>query len=400
MTQASALRVLVLFGGRSAEHEISILSARFIVESLDRERFAPLLVGISKAGRWFLQTEASLRNNPRDPRAVRIDEQQPEVALAPMPAQAEERAAAVLLGAGAERYPVDVAFPVLHGPMGEDGCMQGLFELAKLPYVGAGVLGSALGMDKAVMRRVLEQAEVPVVRSVVIRRHDWLARPSARPSGTSGSAAKGAATPADLPAPEDPVELCEAIGYPLFVKPANMGSSLGVRRATNRAELEAAVEYALEFDTKAVCEQGLDRPREIECAVLGNEDPVASIPGEVAVRHGDGFYSYDAKYIDDGAELIVPANLYGHEMGAVQLLALRAYRALDCSGMARVDMFLTADRDIYLNEINTIPGFTAISMYPRLWAASGVGAKELVSRLIDLGLERHAARARLRVTRD
>jgi D-alanine-D-alanine ligase len=365
-------RVLVLYGGRSAEHEISILSARFIVESLDRERFEPVLVGITKAGRWTLQDEASLRSNPHDPRAVAIDASRPEVILPPMPAAPEASAAATLLGADGRRVDVDVAFPVLHGPMGEDGCMQGLFELGRLPYVGAGVLGSALGMDKAVQKRVLAEAEIPVVRSVTL-------------AGRLAS---------------EPLEPCEALGYPLFVKPANMGSSLGIRRARDRAELEAAVAHALEFDTKVLVEQGLDAPREIECAVLGNDEPVASIPGEIGVRHRDGFYSYDAKYIDDGAELIVPALLHRNEVTAVQLLALRAFRALECAGMARVDLFLTADRDIYLNEINTIPGFTAISMYPRLWAASGLAAEALVSRLVELGLERHAARARLRVTRE
>jgi D-alanine-D-alanine ligase len=372
MPDTQRIRVLVLYGGRSAEHEISILSARFIVESLDRERFAPVLVGISKAGRWHLQDEAALRANPRDPRVVRIDESLPEVTLPPVPASPSEHAAAVLQVADGGRIGVDVAFPVLHGPMGEDGCMQGLFELARLPYVGAGVLGSALGMDKAVQKRVLEQAELPVLPWVALQ-----APPSA-----------------------EQLEECEAFGYPLFVKPANMGSSLGIRRARDRAELGAAIAYAFEFDTKVVVERGLTAPREIECAVLGNEDPAASVPGEIGVRHQDGFYSYDAKYIDDGAALIVPAELYHQEQSAVQLLALRAYRVLDCAGMARVDMFLTPERDIYLNEINTIPGFTAISMYPRLWAASGLSAPALVARLVDLGLERHAARAKLRVTRD
>ena len=385
MTHSSKTRVAVFCGGRSAEHEISILSARFVTRSLDRSRYEPLLIGISKTGGWHLQDEQALLSAPADARTVGIDESGLIVTLRPYPTLPAEAGTALLADDGTRRV-VDVAFPVLHGPMGEDGCMQGLFELAQLPYVGSGVLGCAVGMDKDLQRRVLRHAELPVVPSVTIGRATW------GPHREGSAAAE--ARPSDMRAE------CEELGYPLFVKPANMGSSLGVRRARNRDELEAAVEHAFEFDTKVVVERGLERPREIECAVLGNDDPRVSEPGEIGVSHADGFYSYDAKYIDpDGAQLIIPAALHHQERTSVQLLALRAFRALDCAGMARVDMFLTEDHEIYVNEINTIPGFTAISMYPQLWEHSGVSAVELVSELIELGVERGRARAALRTFR-
>ncbi|MBI4705796.1 MAG: D-alanine--D-alanine ligase [Deltaproteobacteria bacterium] len=370
------LRVLVLFGGRSAEHEISLLSARFIVSSLDPARYEPLLVGVSKRGRWHLQEEAALRSGPSDPRAVHVDESLPEVTLAPVPAErAGERSRALLRVAGGATQAVDLVFPILHGPLGEDGTLQGLLELVGLPYVGAGVLGSALGMDKDAQKRLLAQAELPVLPFVALRAAAWEAEPEAS------------------------LARCEQLGYPLFVKPANMGSSVGVRRARARPELAAAIVHALQFDTKLVVERGLEMPREIECSVLGNDEPEVSVPGEIVVEHPDGFYSYDAKYLDErGARLEIPAALDATAQVAVRLLAARAFRALECAGMARVDLFLSADGVLYVNELNTIPGFTAISMYPRLWAASGLDAVPLVTRLIDLGLERHRRRARLRTS--
>jgi D-alanine-D-alanine ligase len=258
--------------------------------------------------------------------------------------------------------------------MGEDGTMQGLFELAAVPYVGSGVTGCAVGMDKVIQKQVFAQCDLPILPYHVIAGHDWQRRAA------------------------EARDACDALGYPLFVKPANMGSSLGIRKVSERAGLDDAVAHALTFDTKLVVERGLVGAREIECSVLGNHDPRVSLPGEIVVHHSDGFYSYEAKYIDDGAALNVPANLYHAEQSTVQLLALRAYRALDCAGMARVDMFLSAEREIFLNEVNTIPGFTAISMYPGLWQASGVSGQELVSTLIDLALERYAERSAL-VTR-
>ena len=263
-----------------------------------------------------------------------------------------------------------MVFPVLHGPLGEDGAIQGLLELAGVPYVGAGVLGSAVGMDKDVMKRLLAAAELPVLPWVTLR--------------------DGGGAAADL-------DRCEALGAPLFVKPANMGSSVGVRRARTRDELAAAVAHAFEFDTKVIVERGLDHPREVECSVLGNGEPIASLPGEIVVDHPDGFYSYAAKYIDEtGATLRIPADLGAAQVNAVQLLAVQAFRVLECAGLARVDFFLSQGGRLYVNEINTMPGFTAISMYPKLWEASGIGARELVSRLIDLALERAARRSTLR----
>jgi D-alanine-D-alanine ligase len=365
------LRVAVLFGGRSAEHEISLLSARFVVEALDRARFEPVLVGIDKSGRWLLQEEALLLSASRDPRLARLNTAMPDVAFGRPTAPGE----VALTVDGRASGSVDVVFPVLHGPMGEDGSVQGLLEVAGVPFVGSGVLGSAVGMDKDVMKRLLAQAEIAIVPHETLRRVEWdreRAELTAR---------------------------CAALGFPSFVKPANLGSSVGVSRAKSRAELEAAIDYAFEFDTKVVVERGLDAPREIECAVLGEDDPIASIPGEIAVDHRDGFYSYAAKYIDErGAVTKIPADLTTSQVNAVQLLALRTFRTLESSGMARVDFFLSRGGELYVNEINTIPGFTAISMYPKLWEASGIGAQELVSRLIDIALLRATRRRALRTT--
>jgi len=372
MTPPRRIRVAVLFGGRSAEHEISLLSARNVLEALDPERFEPVLVGIDKGGRWLLQDEALLLNAARDPRLARLNQAMPDVALAPHPSPQGETALAVQ-GRGA--LGVDVVFPVLHGPMGEDGSVQGLLELAGVPYVGAGVLGSAVGMDKDVMKRLLAHEEIPIVPYLAKRRVDWERDRAAV------------------------LLAAEALGYPLFVKPANLGSSVGVGRATSRAELDTAIEHALEFDTKVVIEKGVPNAREIECSVLGNDEPIASVPGEIRVDHPDGFYSYAAKYIDErGATMHIPADIGPGETSAVQLLALRAFRALECAGMARVDFFLSQEGELYVNEINTIPGFTAISMYPKLWEASGIPPRELVTRLVDLAMERAARRKKLRTS--
>jgi D-alanine-D-alanine ligase len=369
---ARKLRVAVLFGGRSAEHEISLLSARFVVEALDRDRFEPVLVGIDKSGRWLLQEEALLLGASRDPRLARLDQAMPDVSLPPHPSARGETTLAL---AGGQSSDIDVVFPVLHGPMGEDGSVQGLLELAGVPYVGAGVLGSAVGMDKDVMKRLLVAAEIPVVPHRTVRAPAWLR------------------------AREAAVADCEELGYPVFAKPANLGSSVGVRRATDRRELALAIEHALEFDTKVIVEQAVRGAREIECAVLGNDDPIASVPGEIVVDHPDGFYSYAAKYIDEtGAVTRIPADLPPARATAVQLLAIRTFEALECAGLARVDFFLSAGGDLYVNEINTMPGFTAISMYPKLWEASGVPPRELVARLVDLALERGATRRKLKTS--
>src|SRR6187402_2656941 len=286
MVSSSKLRVAVLFGGRSAEHEISLLSARFVVESLDRSKYEPLLIGIDKSGRWLLQEEALLLNATRDPRLVKLNQSMPGVLLAPHPAGDGQGLRRVEPASGAP-LGVDVIFPVLHGPMGEDGTVQGLLELSGLPYVGAGVLGSAVGMDKDVMKRLLLQAGLPSLPYVAIRRATYQA----------GRAAALAPVSA-------------ALGFPVFVKPANLGSSVGVSRVLSPDALERAVELAFEFDDKVLVEQGLDQPREIECAVLGGREPLVSEPGEIVVDHPDGFYSYAAKYLDDsGATTRIPAEL-------------------------------------------------------------------------------------------
>lgn len=363
------LRVLVLFGGRSAEHEISLLSARFVVEALDPERFEALLVGIDKQGRWQLESRESLLGAGQGAAGVALSSGLPEVSLPPRPPSNGAFELAVELRGSVG---VDVVFPVLHGPMGEDGTVQGLLELSGLPYVGAGVLGSAVGMDKDVMKRLLLQAGLPVLPYVTLRKARF-------------DRARAAA-----------LAEVDRLAFPVFVKPANLGSSVGVSRVLSADALGAAVDHAFEFDGKVVIEQGLDHPREIECAVLGGEPTIVSTPGEIVVDHPDGFYSYAAKYLDDsGATTRIPAELSPSEIAKAQELSLRTFETLECEGMARVDLFLSRERQLFVNEINTIPGFTQISMYPKLMQASGVPARELVSRLIDDALARgQAKRAR------
>jgi D-alanine-D-alanine ligase len=360
MTQK--LRVLVLFGGRSAEHEISLLSARFVVEALDPARFEAVLVGIDKQGRWQLESRESLLAAGDGADVARLSAGLPQVSLAPRPSADGALALSVEARAG---LGVDVVFPVLHGPMGEDGTVQGLLELSGLPYVGAGVLGSAVGMDKDVMKRLLAEAGLPLLPYVTLRQARY-----AR-------------------AREECLAEAAQLVFPVFVKPANLGSSVGVSRVLAPAALGAAVDLAFEFDGKVVIEQGLDHPREIECAVLGGTDPLVSVPGEIVVDHPDGFYSYAAKYLDDsGATTRIPADLSAAEASEAQQLSRRTFDALDCEGMARVDLFLDQRRKLWVNEINTIPGFTRVSMYPKLMEASGVPARQLVSRLLDDALAR------------
>jgi D-alanine-D-alanine ligase len=358
-------RVIILFGGRSAEHEVSLISARNVLEALDRDRFEPLLVGIDKLGHWRRESERTLQAATGDPRLVALDAQAPSVTIE----QGLQLAAA---DRGAPLTSDDVVFPVLHGTYGEDGTVQGMLELAGVAYVGAGVLGSAIGMDKDVAKRLLRDAGLPVVEFRVV------------------TAAAHAASPATASA------AAAALGYPLFVKPANAGSSVGVTRVRDAAGLEAALATALSFDRKALLERAVDA-REIECAVLGNDDPRASVPGEIIVSHRDGFYSYDAKYVDpDGAAWKIPAEIPAAVSARVQSLAVDTFRTLELAGMARVDFFLERGTGaLYVNEVNTIPGFTAVSMYPKMWEASGLPPRALVTRLIDLAIERRDARRRL-----
>jgi D-alanine-D-alanine ligase len=361
--------VIILFGGRSAEHEISLLSARNVLSALDRTRFEPMLVGIDKAGRWHRESERTLEAAAGDPRGVMLDASAPAVGM---------EDALVARGPGSAPGAIDseaVVFPVLHGTFGEDGTVQGAMELAGIAYVGAGVLGSAVGMDKDVAKRLLRDAGIPIVDFGVV---------------TAGAFRRD---------PAGALRALPDLGYPRYVKPANAGSSVGVSRAAGPADLERAVRAALAFDSKVLVERGVDA-REIECAVLGNDSPEASIPGEILVHHKDGFYSYDAKYVDpDGASWKIPADLPPEMIARVQALAVATFRALELSGMARVDFFVTRDgRALYVNEVNTIPGFTAVSMYPKMWEASGLTPSALITRLIELAIERRDERRALKTT--
>jgi len=364
------LRVAILFGGRSAEHEISLLSARFVLESLDPARFEPLLVGIDKSGRWLLQDAARLLGMAKDPRQVALDGTSSPVLLPAYPS-----GGLVTSDGPAAALPIDVAFPVLHGPLGEDGTVQGLLELAGVPYVGSGVLGSAVGMDKDVMKRLLVAAGLPVLPHRAIKRARWEREPQA--------------VLAEL----------DALPLPLFVKPANLGSSVGVSRVREPSALAGAIDEAFTFDDKVVVEAGLERPREIECGVLAGDPPLASVPGEIVVEHGDGFYSYAAKYLDEhGASTKIPAELSPTQAAEAQRLALATFETLEAEGLGRVDLFLDAEAAFWVNEINTLPGFTSISMFPKLMAASGVGARALVTRLLEDAMARGARRRARKTT--
>jgi D-alanine-D-alanine ligase len=363
-------RVIILFGGRSAEHEVSLLSARNVFLALDRERFEPMLVGIDKQGHWRIEPDKTLIDATGDPRMLKLVAAGQELAVPVHPENTD------IAHSDGSRPPLgsdDVVFPVLHGTYGEDGTVQGLLELADIAYVGPGHLGSAIGMDKDVTKRLLAQVGIPVVPWRMVTAHAMKRDPARC------------------------LALASELGFPAFVKPANAGSSVGVSKVKSATELEPALRAALTFDTKVLVEAAVNA-REIECAVLGNDEPIASIPAEIVVHHKDGFYSYSAKYIDaDGADAKIPADLPPETIARVRDLAVETFRALELAGMARVDFFLDKDRgDFYVNEVNTIPGFTAISMYPKMWEASGVPIKELVSRLIDLAIERRAARRALR----
>jgi D-alanine-D-alanine ligase len=359
----SRVRVVILFGGRSAEHEISCLSARSVMDALDPDRYDVVPIGVTKAGGWELMPGGppALPAGHEGPLPEVSPDAGPEVALD------QDPGARALVGEDGSRTRIDVVFPVMHGPFGEDGSIQGFLEMAGVPYVGAGVLGSAVGMDKAVQKVLFAAAGIPVVEHEVVLEREWLDDPE----GVEARA--------------------EHLGYPRFAKPAALGSSVGITKVHGPEELRLAVDEAFRFGRKAVLERAVEGAREIECAVLGNDDPVASVAGEI-VPKGHEFYSYEAKYLDEqGSELLIPAPIPPEAMGDVQRLAVAAFRAIDCAGMARVDSFLTPDGRILVNEVNTIPGFTSISMYPKLWEASGLSYPELVDRLIELAIERHEA---------
>jgi len=362
------LRVGVLFGGRSGEHEVSLMSAASVISALDREKYDLVLVGIDRQGRWHLLPPLPAQVNPV--MLARALEKAPVVVLAGDPQQpcllgVPDRGDGVAAeGLDLVARQMDVVFPVLHGPYGEDGTVQGLLELAGIPYVGAGVLASALGMDKALMKVVFSAHGLPVAPFRVVLRSRW-------------ERAREAVA----------AELEEALGYPCFVKPANLGSSVGVARCLNREELSRAMDDAARYDRKLVVEKAV-RCRELECSVLGNEEPVASVVGEIVPARE--FYDYASKYLDPRTRLVIPAPVPEEVSRQVQDLAIRAFCAIDCAGMARVDFFWDQDTgQVLVNEINTIPGFTAVSMYPKLWEASGLPYSRLLDRLIELARERH-----------
>ena len=357
MNGKKRLRVGVLFGGRSGEHEVSLASAASVIRGLDPDKYEPVPIGITKDGHWLIGAGAQkmLPDVLRTGQRVVLSSDPTAAALVPLD------------GSGAQC--VDVVFPVLHGTFGEDGTVQGLLELAGLPYVGAGVLGSAIGMDKDVQKRLCLQAKIPVVEWETVTRTEW--------ERNRGGAVKN---------------VQRRFRFPVFVKPATLGSSVGMTKAHNRTELEQGLDLACEFAQKILVERAI-KGREIEVSVLGNAEPQASVPGEV-VPHRE-FYDYAAKYLEEGTQLIIPAKLSTAEVKRFQELAVRAFRALELGGMARADFLLEKRTGkAYLSEVNTIPGFTSISMYPKLWEASGIGFRELVDRLIELALEQHREKAR------
>lgn len=355
----SKLRVGVLFGGRSGEHEVSLRSARSVVAAFDRARYEVTLLAIDKQGRWLTgQDAAGLLAPPSEASTAAFD----TLAL-------HAGALRSLIPQAESLRSLDVIFPVLHGPLGEDGTVQGLLELADIPYVGCGVTASAVGMDKAICKAVFAAHGLPQAPWLALKRQRWQDAPAATLD----------AIEAQLP-------------YPLFVKPANLGSSVGISKAADRASLRQALDQAARYDRKLVVEQGIDA-REIEVSVLGNDQPAASLPGEVIPSRE--FYDYAAKYIDDDSRLLIPAPLTAEQTAEVQRLAVAAFLAIDGAGLARVDFLLDRQSgQLYLNEVNTLPGFTSISMYPKLWAASGLPFESLVDRLVELALERHQDKSR------
>jgi D-alanine-D-alanine ligase len=388
---AKKLRVGILFGGRSGEHEVSLLSAASVLKFIDREKFDVVPIGITKAGRWLAASEANnlLQGNQSEiarrlragdpettPGAKLLQEGIPTL-MAPEPGGSSTLVPNQRPGG----QPLDVVFPVLHGTFGEDGTIQGLFELAGIAYVGSGVLGSSAGMDKDVMKRLFQQARLPIVKHVTLLRAEW------------------------EKSPRKSIALVEkTLKYPVFVKPANMGSSVGISKVHDRKELGPALTLAARYDRKMVIEEGVggkkSKARELEVAVLGNDNPEASVVGEIVP--GKEFYDYEAKYLSEGSVPVIPARLTRSQSKQVRAMAVAAFRACDLSGLARVDFLMEPDgkKRIFLNEVNTLPGFTRISMYPKLWDATGLTYRSLITKLIELALERHEEKSRTTYTRD
>jgi D-alanine-D-alanine ligase len=358
------IRVGIIFGGKSAEHEVSLQSARNVFDAIDRDKYEPVLIGIDKTGKWFLSASHEYLLNADSPTRIGLNGFANRITFAP-----ECDGEISSIGNPRNNGTIDVAFPILHGPMGEDGTVQGLLKLANIPFVGSSVLGSAVGMDKDVMKRLLRDAGVPIGKFLTMTDSDN--------------------TP-------DFSEITKLVGVPFFVKPANMGSSIGVSKVDDEISYRAATKLAFTFDLKIMIEEFIPG-REIECSVLGNKDPMASVIGEIRPSHE--FYSYEAKYLDEnGAILEIPANLPDHVANHAREIAIRTFKALAAEGLGRVDMFLKPNGEIVVNEINTMPGFTKISMYPKLWEASGIPYSELIDALIQLALERFAREKKLQTS--
>lgn len=356
------IRVGILFGGKSAEHEVSLQSAKNVIDAIDKDKYEVSLIGIDKTGRWLLPNKSQFLLNENDPKLIKLNKENEEsVALIP-----ESGGELTNLTNDNVHTSIDVVFPILHGPFGEDGTIQGLLKLSGVPFVGAGVLGSAVGMDKDVMKRLLRDAGIPIGDFLVFKEGENI----------------------DFDA------IVTKLGLPFFVKPANLGSSVGVNKVKDKQTFDAAIAEAFEYDTKILIEEFIDG-RELECAVLGNQEPQASGIGEVIPTQK--FYSYSAKYIDqNGAVLEIPAKIPEEVSEKVRELAIRTFKVLSCEGLGRVDVFLKKDGTVLVNEINTIPGFTKISMYPQLWAIAGVSYPELITRLIELAIERFKREQKLK----
>ncbi|SDL63594.1 D-alanine--D-alanine ligase [Sediminibacillus halophilus] len=351
------IRVGLIFGGKSAEHEVSLQSAKNIVEAIDKEKYEVTLIGIDKEGKWHLNNQSHYLMNEENPKLIELNKSNQHIAIIP----GEDTQQMRNLDETVKLEQLDVIFPILHGTLGEDGSMQGMMRLANLPYVGSNVLGSAICMDKDIAKKLLHQAGIEVAKSVTVRRHQ-------KETVSFGDVKK-------------------QLGLPVFVKPASQGSSVGVSKVNDEAAFQKAIEMAFLYDHKVLIEESVEG-REVECAVLGNEAPKASLPGEI-LPQGD-FYSYETKYIDEnGAVLEIPAKLSEKEIQNIKDTALQVFHLLECEGLARVDFFLKKDGSLVLNEVNTLPGFTKISMYPQLWGVSGLSYPDLIDQLIQLAITRH-----------
>lgn len=355
----------VIFGGKSAEHEVSLQSAKNVIDAIDKDKYVVVPIGITKKGEWVLGNATNLLLNASDPKLIKLNKSNENLALVP---STEKQIFQPINGHATGNNQIDVVFPVLHGTYGEDGTMQGLLKLLDVPFVGAGVLGSALGMDKDVMKRLLNAGGVPTAKILVFNVGENIKFESVE----------------------------KKLGLPFFVKPANLGSSVGISKIKDKKDFAPAVKKAFEYDNKILIEEFVPG-REVECSVLGNEEPQASLPGEVIPTHE--FYSYEAKYIDErGANFEIPAKLPRGIIKKIQDMAITAFKVLNLEGMARVDFFLKDNDEVIVNEVNTIPGFTKISMYPKLWEASGLSYSELIDKLIELAIERHKKEKKLKTT--